>query len=343
MRTLYSGCKINLFLDITGTRGNYHTLSTLFLPLAAPSDILRIHPDTGNSAGLSVRFIYADKHAAANPINPFSNTLTKAYALYREATGFCPSLHVEVEKHVPSGGGLGGGSANAAALLQELQALAPQPLPEMELFALATKAGADVPFFLRHTPCLAGGIGDELTPLPPEACAALSSCTLLLLCPHFPISTPWAYQAFDVQEKSLAFLPADQTCSTTTPFSTLSKSALIAEKNFLKFFMEKCLTSGPLMDKSHDSCSGIFFVRNALEPVAFAAHPVLGYWKTRLFQEGAFAAGMSGSGSSLFGLFRNSKTAENAASSLREENANVHEAGVSAGNTFQVWTALLEF
>ncbi len=333
MHSLRSGCKINLFLDITGIRDAYHTLFTLFLPLSAPYDTIHIFPGAHN--GLRVQF-HQKRTEPKSPvrINPASNTLTKAYTLYAETTGFAPALRVEVEKHVPSGAGLGGGSANAAALLQYLQKMAPAPLPVEALIPLAARVGADVPFFLQKKPCYASGIGETLSPLSPEEAALLHSFTVVLLCPTFPVSTAWAFKAYD---KEHAALPQMDTCSPKQV-----ETALSAEKNSLKNFTEKGLTSDPLMDKSHVSCSGMFFVRNALEPVVFAAHPILGKWKSRLFQYGAAAAGMSGSGSSLFGLFRNSITAEKAARSLREEGKTAHKhKGMSAGKNFQVYTASL--
>lgn len=331
MHTVHSGCKINLFLDITGAKGDYHTLFTLFLPLSTPNDTLHIVP--GTQAGLSVQF--HQKNTEAHPairINPASNTLTKAYAHYKEATGFAPQLQVHVEKHVPSGAGLGGGSANAAALLQYLQAIAPMPLAMEELMPIAARVGADVPFFLHKSPCYASGIGDNLYPLSPKETAFLRSFTVLLLCPAFPVSTTWAFKAYD--KENYPPRPAH------IPTLSAHERLLSAEKNSLKNFAEKGLTSARLIDKSHVSCSGMFFVRNALEPVVFAAHPILGKWKSNLFQHGAAAAGMSGSGSSLFGLFRSSITAKKAACSLREVGKTGHKyKGMLTRKGFRVYIA----
>lgn len=213
-------------------------------------------------------------------IDPARNTLTAAYALYADAVGFAPGLEAELVKGIPHGAGLGGGSADAALLLTWLQARCPAPLDAGAFNALAVRVGADVPFFLASGPCLGEGVGERLTPCRPP----LDGVYALLVCPGVHIDTKWAYAAWD-RENAAGALTA------------LGK----ADKNHRSSFLWP------------------WVVENCFEPVVFAAYPPLARLKTRLVREGAAAAGMSGSGSALFGLFRDQGAARSAARRLREE------------------------
>ena len=97
------GCKVNLTLRITGVRPNgWHELDTVFLPLAEPSDTLRLALRPGGGLAL---------HCAEPGIDPENNTLTKAYRLFAEASGFRPGVEAVLEKGIPHGAGLGGAAA----------------------------------------------------------------------------------------------------------------------------------------------------------------------------------------------------------------------------------------
>ncbi len=276
------GCKINLTLRITGVRPNgWHELDTVFLPLAEPSDILRLAPHPEEAGRLHV--------VCATPgIDLAENTLTKAHRLFGEAAGWRPGLTAVLEKGIPHGAGLGGGSADAAALLGWLNAHAPAPLPPDELAALALRIGADVPFFLSNTPCRATGLGEKLVPCPEwPAAAGLAGTTLVLLCPAEQVSTPWAYAAWDSWNKALTE----------------------ARKGSISCASQKTL----------DGASSVRWLENSFEPPVFKAFPRLRRFREQLLQQGAFAAVMSGSGSSLFGLFRNADAAHRAAEGFREK------------------------
>ena len=110
--TLIAPAKVNFALHITGMRPNgYHELDSIFWPLDSPCDLL--HLPAGAGPGLSMTGSEPDIDCA-------SNTLTRAYALFREATGWTPALSLRLEKHIPHGAGLGGGSSDAASLLRWL-------------------------------------------------------------------------------------------------------------------------------------------------------------------------------------------------------------------------------
>lgn len=270
--TVHAGCKINLFLFITGRLPNgYHELSTLFLPVPQPQDTLVFSP-ADRDFGIRVR-------CDVEGIDPEHNTLTRAYELYAEAANFAPAVDVELVKGIPHGAGLGGGSSDGAQVLLWLQRHAPRPLPDETLHALAARVGADVPFFLLNRPCLAEGIGERLS----EVKSGVEGWSCVLVCPREKVNTAWAYAAWDAERASFS------------------------------------LTEKRKADKNNRSSCQSFYGMNDFESVVFAAHPSLAALKARLLEGGADIAGMSGSGSTLFGLFRDSGRAAQAAEALREQ------------------------
>ncbi len=296
-----TGCKINLYLRVGARRPDgYHELDTLFLPLAEPHDLLKITPlDSGS--GESAQAPRNDRRReedrsvdSAAPgltvvcdtpgIDPLRNTLTKAYAVFAQATGFAPALRVVLTKGVPHGAGLGGGSANAAGLFRYLQnrlrTLEGTALSEEALLQLAAKTGADVPFFLLGQPAAATGIGEKLTP-----CAnPFGGQFLVLLCPALRVSTAWAFAALDESREENKNFPA-KTLTTerhraTTPFAYGAS------------------------------------LENDFTEVVFRAFPELSHLHRELLECGAHAAGLSGTGSSLFGFFPGAAQAKSAARML---------------------------
>jgi 4-diphosphocytidyl-2-C-methyl-D-erythritol kinase len=198
------------------------------------------------------------------------NLVARAYRRFGERTGFSPRLEVTLTKHIPHGAGLGGGSSDAATMLRFLNDRAgTRALPPDELSALALGLGADVPFFLLGGPARASGVGERLVPEDP----GLAGIYVVVACPRIKVSTAWAYAALDASRSS----PAKAGGNYLTR---------VFEENKRAF----CVTGRPL--------------RNDFEPVVFAAHPELGRIKERLLACGAGGALLSGSGSSVYGLFR---------------------------------------
>ncbi len=275
---LRAGCKINLYLDILGRRADgYHELDTLFYPLPAPFDTLTVSPGTDGS-GLRIECERAD-------LCTQDNTLHKAWRLFAEATGYAPDLHVHLEKGIPDGAGLGGGSADAAALLSHLNdGAGPAGLDAGQLNALAARIGADVPFFLRNVPARATGIGEHLVPHDVN----LAGFTLVLACPPEHVSTPWAFSAWDREHTAMEAPTAtpDRLTSSVHTYTRPSSRAL--------------------------------WLFNSFESVVFAAFPKLRAYKGSLIRHGSAAAVMSGSGASLFALYRETEKALKASAALRE-------------------------
>lgn len=262
------GCKVNLFLRITGVRDNgYHDLESLFYPVPEPYDEIIFER---RNDGRGPLLICDNAELACD-----DNTMAKAWRAFVEATGFLPDFNIALHKKIPMGAGLGGGSADAAAVLQVLNEEAGnKALSEQALIDIAADVGADVPFFLMNTPAWAEGIGEILTPVALD----LSGFHLVLLCPGVHVSTGWAYKAWDT-------LHVEKKAGTG-----LTKS-------------------GTMVKNTISTCLELW---NSFEEVVFSEHPELARIKHDLLRLGAAGAVMSGSGSSVCALFRREAAAENA-------------------------------
>lgn len=275
---LPSGCKINLFLRVGPLRADgKHDLHTFFLPLAEPGDSIRVRPvPAASEKPPTVVFTDASGRALAD-IDPERNTLVKAWQWYAAQTGFAPALRIEVTKTVPHGAGLGGGSANAAALLLFLQKLAAAsgapPLPDADMATGSAAVGADVPFFLLGRPALAAGVGERLAP----AANPFAGHWLLLLCPEIQISTAWAFAELDRLRAK-------------RPPAPLAEYAALPP----------C---------PHDYA-------NDFESLVFSRHPSLAALHAALKDTGPVLARLSGTGSTLFALYRDEENAFKAAKAL---------------------------
>ncbi|MDR2892672.1 MAG: hypothetical protein LBV80_06270, partial [Deltaproteobacteria bacterium] len=189
------------------------------------------------------------------------------------------------------------------------------PLGRTRLNELAAQVGADVPFFLLNQPAWAEGIGEKLAP----ARFSFAAERLLLVCPEISVSTPWAYTAWDDLQKQNDARP------TTGPAKDNENAPI------------RFLTSREAQDISTSSAENVtdqefgdgFF--NSFEEVVFARYPELAGIKQQLLDLGADAALMSGSGSSLFGLFKRTAQADRASEILRESGLMVYNRAIHAG------------
>ncbi len=282
-----AGCKINLALNIVGRREDgYHLLDSIFWPLTYPYDTLTFNvlAHDASCAPFSVNCNIAD-------IDTHDNTLTKAYAAFTQANGRLKqeykNVHVYLEKNIPHGAGLGGGSSDAAAVLLWCNEHAINPLTSEELQEVALTVGADVPFFLLNRPARVQGIGEILNPLPLTKVEGY----VILLCPNLYISTPWAFKKF-------------------------------SEKK-INFSQKKLLTKVSIDYRTFFTCAGKENINslqgNDLEEVIFEVHPQLARLKQGLIDRGAVMAAMSGSGSSLIGLVKSKQIAEQIAENFSAE------------------------
>ena len=176
--------KLNLFLYITGQRADgYHELQTLF-QFIDKCDYLTITPNTNNQITIS-------PDLADVPLE--KNLIYKAAMLLKEYTNCALGAHIELEKNLPMGGGLGGGSSDAATTLVALNYHWELNLSEQVLSELGVSLGADVPIFISGKAAIAEGVGEKLTAIsPPES-------HYLIATPDFHISTPSVFKNPDLK------------------------------------------------------------------------------------------------------------------------------------------------
>ncbi|MDB4908142.1 MAG: 4-diphosphocytidyl-2-C-methyl-D-erythritol kinase [Gemmatimonadetes bacterium] len=262
-RTL-AQAKVNLVLHVLAREGTgFHQLETLFLRLAL-GDGVAIRITSGG--------IVLDARGDAMPaegLGPTEKNLAyRAARAYQSATQWPPGCQVEIDKRIPVGGGLGGGSADAGAVLRILDALSPHPLGE-RLIELATSLGADVPFLTTESPFALGwGRGERLLPLP-----APPQRTVVLAFPSFGVGTAEAYGW-------LAASRGNESQKSWSAARSLGSVQQLGEWETLARLSS-----------------------NDFEGVVDARHPGLARIRGALAAAGARVARMSGSGSTVFGVF----------------------------------------
>ncbi len=174
--------KINLYLHITGRRPDgFHELETLMVPISLGDTLeLELIP-----AG--IEFTCSDPALA----DAKDNLATKAARLFLEEFAVAAGVRIHLEKAVPVGAGLGGGSSDAAAVLLALRKLTSTPADDVRLAGLAAQLGSDVPFFIYNRPAICSGRGEIIEPV-----ELRESYQGLLVHPGFGVSTPWAYKTY---------------------------------------------------------------------------------------------------------------------------------------------------
>ena len=151
--------KINLGLYITDKRPDgYHELASLFLPVGLFDNLDIQSSGSTGELEISTSGPFAFCGDAKN------NTVYKAYQAIKQVTGINAGFKVYIEKNIPSQAGLGGGSADAGAFINAVNKVLDLKLKPLELESIASKIGADVPFFISQTPAFVEGIGEKLTP-----------------------------------------------------------------------------------------------------------------------------------------------------------------------------------
>ncbi len=156
--TVLAPAKLNLGLEILGRRGDgYHEIRSVMARIDL-ADRLTITPlPTEHDVQVD----------GVPDVDLHDNLIYTSVKAFQQRTGVQSGYQIAVQKHIPSPGGLGGASTDAAATLRALNAIHGEPLDQEELVAIASSLGSDVPFFLGASPALASGTGTELTPLAP--------------------------------------------------------------------------------------------------------------------------------------------------------------------------------
>jgi 4-diphosphocytidyl-2-C-methyl-D-erythritol kinase len=244
--------KINLGLNITSKREDgYHNIETVFYPVNLHDEIkIRILPE-GSISQFHLTGIELDSKQGDNLVEKAYHLLTTNFNL--------PAVLIELQKTIPVGAGLGGGSSDAAFTLKALNNLFNIGLSNSELEGYASLLGADCAFFIRNKPVLATGIGNVFTEIELD----LTGYTLVLVKPEIHVSTARAY----------------------------ANIAPIQPETSLKEIIKQPLSSWK-------DC-----MKNDFENSVFKQFPEIAAIKQKLYDTGAIYASMSGSGSSVFGIF----------------------------------------
>ena len=188
--TVFAPAKINLFLAITGRRPDrFHDLLSVVAPLQF-GDGLEIKIGEGASTAEAWSLVTDQPDV---PVDE-SNLIVRAYREFSVATGWREPVAFRLEKRIPLGAGLGGGSSNAVAALRGLNRLAGEPLPPAQLAQIAARLGSDCPLFLHDGPVVLRGRGEQIQELPVGGLQRLKGRRVLVFKPAFGIPTPWAYQ-----------------------------------------------------------------------------------------------------------------------------------------------------
>ncbi|MFQ5441469.1 MAG: 4-(cytidine 5'-diphospho)-2-C-methyl-D-erythritol kinase [Thermodesulfobacteriota bacterium] len=183
-----SPAKINLLLKVLRKRDDgYHDIFSVMQPVTLYD---RISIDAGVGEGITL-----ECRAAGVPTDS-SNLASRAAALFLERAGLKKRITIVIDKHIPVGAGLGGGSSNAATVLMLMNRLFRAGLDAEELKDMAGRIGSDVPFFILKGPAVARGRGEVLKPvnLPPFH--------YILINPGFKVSTRWVYENLDLTKRS---------------------------------------------------------------------------------------------------------------------------------------------
>ena len=285
--TVPAHAKINLFLDVTGRRWDgYHTLTGVMQSVSLADDVTLCLLPSAEPAD-SIRLTCSDP---ALPTDRGNLAYRAAEMLIRHLReNGCPipvfRVDVHIDKHIPYPAGLAGGSADAAAVLRGMNDLLGNPFDRIELETIGSRLGADVPFCIRGGTCISEGIGDELT-----SCAPLPDCDILIACAGEGVPTPDAYRALDAS------------CGGFADGSYRSRHEELEK-------LIRALDSG---DLSGIGVHGF----NLFESVVLPRHSRAGALLKELEAAGACGARMSGSGPSVFALFR-SGAADDACRTLR--------------------------
>ena len=278
---LQAPAKVNLFLRVLGKRQDgFHDIQTLFQTVSL-------------SDSLSLRLTPADRRevkltCSREDLQGEDNLAWRAADRMLRLASLAAQVEINLDKAIPSGAGLGGGSSDAAAVIRALASMLPTRPVDEALFEVAAELGSDVPFFLLGGSAIGTGRGTELRPL-----ADLRPAAIAIAQPAVEVSTGWAYRALEQHRAAL---------------TQRSDRAKIEEID-LGF-------NAPPVGPLPGSREGMV---NDFESVVFRRYPLIGALKERLQALGAQPALMSGSGSAVFGVFESYQSARLVARTLRAE------------------------
>ena len=264
---LYPNCKINLGLRVVRKREDgYHDLETIFVPIYGLHDELEVTIIDEMSAAkpLNGGLLFKQEGIAVD-CNAEDNLIVKCYRRMQAKYPQIGAVDVRFKKNIPFGAGLGGGSSDAAHMAIALNELFELGLSKSQLAEEVKPLGADCPFFVYNTPCYAEGIGDILTPI-----------------------------ELDLKGTRIVLIKPDEGVSTKEAYSGITKHPEVEGE------IRKAVAT--MRQKCTETDYSVFV--NDFEKTVFPKHPIIGAIKKRLLDAGAYYASMSGSGSTVFGLFK---------------------------------------
>ncbi len=269
--TMSAPAKINLSLDITGKLENgYHTLEMILQTISLKDEILMEKQADGITLCCDHPLVPQDDR----------NICHKAARAFFLKTRIQGGIKIKIQKKIPIGAGLAGGSTNAAAVLKGLNILYDAGLSLEELMEIGLQCGADVPFCLMGGTCLTRGIGERLSRL-----TDFTGVHAVLIMPGFSVSTAWVYQNYRMDNAMKH--PDTQAILSAMRLNDIAK---VARE-----------------------------MKNVLETVTAVKYPEIEGIKRDLKNSGALGSMMSGSGPSVFGLFENREKAQRAVASLQDQ------------------------
>lgn len=273
--------KINLSLNVLERmESGYHSLETLLCGISL-HDTLEIHP---HEPGLHVDVLGSIDTGPAS-----ENLVLRAARLFYHGLEEQPAIRIRLDKVIPAGAGMGGGSSDAAATLRALSALHGHPFDHGTLLAMGGALGADVPFFLAHSPyTLAWSRGERMIEIEPPPARPV-----LIVVPEAPIPTAAAFQLL-AEWRNKAIRPLTPATLRPGSLSVWSTIQTVAGNDFEEVI-------GSLVDSLHGT-------------------------KRRLLQNGAVIAQLTGSGSAIFGVFESLEMLIPAERELRNAGHQTHRA-----------------
>ncbi|NMF56997.1 4-(cytidine 5'-diphospho)-2-C-methyl-D-erythritol kinase [Pseudanabaena yagii] len=284
--SLKAAAKINLYLEITGNRPDgYHDLVMILqsIDLCDRVDLRKLGTDE-----IQV--------SCTNPELPCdrSNLAYKAAALMQSAFPEIGGVEIAIDKQIPMGAGLAGGSANAAAVLVGIDRLWNLGLTQSQICDLAAQLGSDIPFCVVGGTALATGRGEILSPLPD-----LKDLVLVVCKPrHISISTVWAYQTFR-SHGLLAHNPAKHQALSSQMVAAIASGGESAPAKIGRLLY------------------------NDLERAVLPEYPELVDLENKLLEQECLGAMMSGSGSTMFAIAADLDRAHQIAEAVRTEDIDV--------------------
>jgi 4-diphosphocytidyl-2-C-methyl-D-erythritol kinase len=218
---ILSPAKVNLLLRVVSKRPDgYHNIVSI-VDIVSLYDVIHLKERSDSS-------VTVEDSTGTLPDGP-GNTVYRAATLLKEELGVTAGVEIFIEKNIPQGAGLGGGSSNAAATLRELARLWNLPIGLAELAEIGKRIGADVPLFLYGKSCVMGGVGDEVTPL------KLPALSYIIVYPNVILSTKEVYENLRIVltkgEKEVKF---------SAQFSTAFDVAGILENDLERVAIAKC-------------------------------------------------------------------------------------------------------